>query len=379
MAAFFSRLASFARLIVFDKRGTGLSERLPAGATLSLEERMSDVCAVMDAAGSERATLLGISEGGPMSVLFAAAHPERVERLVLVNTFASSFLQDVGWQVDAIGEWWGSGSVYRFLAPSWGEHPDDARFLARYERNSASPAAATATVEMNGAIDVRPILGAIEAPTLVMHRRGDPVVRFERGLEIAEGIGHARFIALDGDDHLAFADADRILDETEAFVTGTAPAAAWDRTLATVLAVQVVDGDQVAPAAALDRLANDASAEVRHGGGTTVSVGPVGAMATFDGPARAIRAGLGVLACASELGLEVRCGVHTGEVEHRDGRPVGIHVDITDQVASVAGPNEVWTTTTVRDLVAGSGLRFDPRGEHVLGELPDPRPLFAVR
>jgi pimeloyl-ACP methyl ester carboxylesterase len=377
MAAFFSRLASFARLITFDKRGTGLSERLSGAATLPLEERMDDVRAVMDAASCERATLVGISEGGPMSLLFAATYPQRVERLVLINAFAGSFLDDVTWKVELIGEWWGTGGVYRFLAPSW-DRPDDIRFLARYERNSASPSAAMATVAMNAEIDVRPLLPAITAPTLVVHRRHDEVVSIERGREIADGIPHARFLELDGADHLAFVDPGKLLDEIETFVTGAAPATTWRRTLESLLVVSIGDGGGAAVLP--DHLATRARAAVDEEEGTVVALaGGTVLAASFDGPARAIRAARQIVARTATAEPPVACGVHTGEVDHRGEVLAGVNVTVACAVADAAAPGEVWVTSTVRDLVAGCELVFEPRGEHRLAGLPAQRQLFAVR
>ncbi len=386
MADFFARLAAFSRLIVFDKRGTGLSEPLPSDLPSTLEDRMDDVRAVMDAAGSERATLMGISEGGPMSVLFAATYPERVERLVLVNTFAGSFGVGVSWTGEDVDQWWGTGTVYEFLAPSWAGDRDDRAFMARYERNSATPAAATATITMNEAIDVRPVLGSVSVPTLVVHRRGDEVIPYERGREIAEGIPGARLVALDGSDHLAFVEPTALLDEVEAFVTGEGPASTADRTLLTIVFVDIVDSTSTAERVGdrawrrlLDRFYALVRTEVRHGRGRVVSNTGDGVLATFDGPARAIRTGLAMVEACAALGLQLRIGIHTGEVERLDGDLVGINVHVGARVAASAAPGEVWTTRTVRDLVAGSGLVFEPRGAHDLKGVSEARELFAVR
>ena len=385
MADFFARLASFGRLILFDKRGTGLSERFPTDAPVPLEERMDDVRAVMDAAGSERATLVGISEGGPMSALFAATHPNRVERLVLINTFAGSFREGATWAPEDIATWWGTGTVFEFLAPSLAGHPQDRAFFARYERNCATPAAAAATVVMNDAIDVRPILPSITAPTLVLHRRGDEVVRPERGREIAAAIPGARYTEVDGTDHLAFVDPGELLDEVEAFVTGSSPASPWDRVLTTVLFVDVVGSTSTAERlgdarwrALLERFYETAHAEVRHGRGEVVGTTGDGLLATFDGPARAIRCGLAMIDSIGRLELAIRVGVHTGEVERLGDDLVGINVNVGARVADAARPGEVWVTRTVHDLVAGSGLHFEPRGEHDLKGVTGSRELFAV-
>lgn len=385
MADFFARLATFCRLIVFDKRGSGLSEHLRGDGPVPLEDRMDDVRAVMDAAGSERATLFGISEGGPMSILFAATYPERVERLVLFGAFAGSFREGTDWLPEDIARWWGTGTVYEFLAPSWAGDPDDRAFLARYERNSATPESALATVVMNDDIDVRPVLPTITAPTLVLHRCGDEVVPPERSREIARGIPGAHLIELEGRDHLAFVEPEQLLEEVQDFVTGSAPASSWNRTLTTVLFADIAGStdkaEQVGDTrwrALLDRFYVVLRSEARHGRGKVVGTTGDGILATFDGPARAIRAGLAMIEACRGLGLELRVGIHTGEVEQLGDDLVGININVGARVAAAATPGEVWATRTVRDLVAGSGLVFTGRGLHELKGVSEPRELFAV-
>src|ERR671910_686055 len=234
MAAFFGRLARGARLIMFDKRGTGLSDRVPATEILPLEERMDDVRAVMDAAGSERATLFGISEGGPLALLFAATYPERVERLVLFNSYADRFRDDIPALAAAARDAWGSGGVFATLAPSWRD-PGDIRFLARYERHSATPDAAAHLIELCDDIDVRPILPSISAPTRIIHRRDDTMFPLSKGRALIEGIPGADLVLLEGRDHLVYVDQEPVLDAVQEFISGMTPFTEPDRVLTTVL------------------------------------------------------------------------------------------------------------------------------------------------
>ncbi|HEV7761506.1 MAG TPA: alpha/beta fold hydrolase, partial [Acidimicrobiales bacterium] len=285
MAAFYRRLAGMARLIVFDKRGTGLSDRLAATDDVPLEERMDDVRAVMDAAGSPRATLFGISEGGPLALLFAATYPERVERLVLFNSYADRFRDDISALAAATRDAWGTGGVFATLAPSWRDR-DDVRFLARYERHSATPDTAAHLVELCDAIDVRPILASVGAPTRVIHRRDDAVFPLAKGRALAEGIPGADLVVLEGRDHLVYVDHAPVLDAVEEFLAGRVPAPEPDRVLTTVLFADVAgsaEGVASFRAAARDGLARFRGHEVATTGD--------GLLATFDGPARAVRCG----------------------------------------------------------------------------------------
>ncbi len=390
-AHFLDRLGSFARLIRFDKRGTGLSDR--PGGLPDLETRMDDVRAVMDAAGSERAVLFGYSEGGPMAILFAATYPARTEALVLYGAYAKRVRsKDYPWAPTAAeraayaarieGDWsWGADmqrmcpNADAAMAQWWGDRA----------RAAASPGAARALIEMNSRVDVRDVLPAVRVPTLVLHRRGDHDSRAEEGRYIAEHIAGARFIALDGDDHFPSVDPDQILDPVETFVTGSQPVRHADRLLATILFVDIVDSMRRAAAlgdknwtATLTRIQETAVDLVQGQRGDLVNTTGDGLLATFDGPARAVRCGQAVRDASRRLGPDVRCGVHTAEIERRGDDIAGIGVHAGARVAGVAAPGEVWVSRIVTDLVAGSGLAFEDRGSHTLRGLDESWTLSAV-
>lgn len=385
IADFFQRLARFSRLILFDKRGTGLSERVPSDRLPSLEERMDDVRAVLDAVGSERTSLFGISEGGPMSLLFAATHPERVERMVLYGTFASDPFEDPDRMVRITRRSWGQGRVFGALAPSWRHDPETTAFLARLERQSASPESASALVRLTSEIDARSVLSSISAPTLALHRAGDAIVPFDRAEVLAAGIADAELVALPGSDHYACVDAEGLLDHVERFLTGDAPAPHVERVLTTLLFVDVVDSTAQAARSGderwrrtLEDLHARTDRQLARSGGTLVKRTGDGFLATFDGPARAVRCGLALVTELADSGLVVRCGAHTSEVERIDGDVAGLGVHVAARVEALAEPGRVWVTRTLRDLVAGSGLGFDPRGAHELKGVPDAWELFAA-
>lgn len=372
MAGFLSRLASFARVIVFDKRGTGLSERVAPTDHLSLDERISDVTAVMDTVGVGRTSIMGISEGGPMAVMLAATQPERVERLVLCNTFGGDFLTDATWSLDDVERYWGTGTVFLSLAPSWAGE-DARRFFARYERNSATPTVARTLLGMNGEIDVRPVLSSVQAPTLVLHRTGDAIVPSTRGRELADGIEGAEFVELPGTDHLAYVDAGELLDHVESFLLGSIASRPIERVLATLMFVDVVGSTESLQRVGdstwsrmLDQYQSLVSRHVASAQGSVVSTSGDGVLCRFATPARAVLCGLALLDELRTVGLTARIGVHTGEIEERRGDVAGVHVHVGARVAGIASPGEVWITRTVRDLVAGSGLRFADRGHHPL-------------
>jgi class 3 adenylate cyclase len=380
MAHFLRRLASFSRLIRFDKRGTGLSDR--PGGLPDLETRMDDVRAVMDAVDCERAALLGYSEGGPMCCLFAATYPMRTSALVLYGSYAKRQDPDDDYP-------WASTRAERLahaqeLEATWGVDSDlgsmapnaDAAlraWWARRSRGAASPGAVRDLILMNSEIDVRPVLPMIQVPALVLHRTGDRDSRPEEGRYLAEHIPGARFVELPGEDHLVLLGADQIVDEVEEFLTGTRPAREPDRVLATVLFTDIVASTERV-AVLGDRgwreLLAAHHAEVRRQldrfQGREVDTAGDGFLATFDGPARAVRCGYAIRGAVGELGLEIRAGVHTGEVELADGKVTGIAVHTGARVASLAGPGEVLASSTVKDLVAGSGIAFEDRGEHEL-------------
>jgi pimeloyl-ACP methyl ester carboxylesterase len=384
MASFFGRLARCARLIVFDKRGTGLSDRMSMTEIPPLEERMDDVRAVMNAAGSERATLFGISEGGPLAVLFAATYPERVERLILFAPYANRFRDDIPALAAAARENWGTGGILATLAPSWTDR-STIRFLARYERHSATPGAAAHAIELCDLIDVRPILGSISAPARIVHRRGDTFIPLAKAEALANGIPGAELLILEGRDHLVYVDQEPVLEAVEEFITGTASATAADRVLTTVLFVDAVgstglaqhlgDAQRRQVLSRFYHLARDILARFR--GKEIVTTGD-GLLATFDGPARAVRCGQSLQRSVKGLELPLQLGVHTAEVERLGDDITGVGVHIGTRVAAAAAPGEVWVTRTVRDLVAGSGLLFESRGTHDFKGINEPWELHAA-
>jgi class 3 adenylate cyclase/pimeloyl-ACP methyl ester carboxylesterase len=390
-ARFLERLASFSRLIIFDKRGTGLSDRVPVDRLPSLEERIDDLRAVMEAVGSERPTLFGVSEGGPMAVLFAATDPDRVERLILYGSYSRrEEAAGSGDRMDAftarIERDWGTGAVFADRSRSVADDPSLRHLLARYERHSASPQAAAAIVRMGFEIDVSPILAATDVPTLVLHRVDDPNITIRGGLALAEGIAGARLVQLPGEDHVPFfGDIEPLLAEVEEFVTGTRSEAGRDRILATVLFVDIVDSTVKAAGLGdsrwgdlLEAFYASVRASITAQGGEEMSTAGDGMLAQFPSPTRAVRCALEIRDAVARFGLEVRVGLHTGEVERRGEDVAGIAVHLGARIAAAAQPGEVWVSRTVRDLVAGSSLRFESRGEHELKGFSDLWGLYAV-
>ncbi len=379
-ARFLNRLASFSRLILFDKRGTGLSDRVADLPTL--ETRMDDVRAVLQAVGSERAALLGVSEGGPMCSLFAATHPERTLALVMIGTYAKRlWAPDYPWGpkpehaqefYDEIRREWGGPVGLDDRAPS---RLHDAAFRdwwATYLRMGASPGAALALTKMNADIDVRDVLPTIRVPTLILHRSGDRALPPDGGRYVASRIPGARFVELPGDDHLPFVgDQDALLDEIERFLTGSrhvSDASENDRVLATVLCGQALEPRAVPNSPAhrgwierRSRLVAFAHREVERFRGRVIPQAEHALLAAFDGPARAIRCASIVSEVARRLDLSFRVGAHTGECEIALGTPQGHAVNVATHVARTASPGEVLVSRTVRDLVAGSGLLFNDR------------------
>jgi pimeloyl-ACP methyl ester carboxylesterase len=393
---FLERLASFSRLILFDKRGTGLSDRVPDDQLPTLEERMDDVRAVMDAAGSDRAALFGISEGGPMCILFAATYPERTIALVTCGTYAKRIWSpDYPWAptpeerqrfFDAIEHEWGRELGLDSLAPTVQEDPAIRRWLEAYVRRSASPGAALALARMNTQIDVRQVLPAVKVPALIMHRTGDKDSRVEEGRYIAERIPGARFVELPGEDHIPWiGDQDALLDEVEEFLTGVRPVHQPDRVLATILFTDIVASTERAHALG-DRAWRDllhrhhgiVRRELERFRGREIDTAGDGFLAAFDGPARAIRSACAIRDAMRELDLEIRAGLHTGECEVLGDKIAGVAVHTGARVASQAGPGEVLVSSTVKDLVAGSGIEFADRGLHDLKGVPGEWRLFSV-
>jgi class 3 adenylate cyclase/pimeloyl-ACP methyl ester carboxylesterase len=394
-SAFFRRLASFSRLILFDKRGTGMSDR--GSQIFTLEQRMHDVSAILDEVGSERAALFGVSEGGPMSLLYAASYPERTSALILYGTYAKhSWAPDYpcGWTderwdrfFDDLDRNWGNpqGSNLEMWAPSIAKDPNLAKSVASYFRTAASPGAAIAIMKMNREIDVRDILPVIRAPTLILHRTGDRLIDIGCARRMAQGIVGAQLIELPGIDHFYSVDGDAILDHIERFLTGKCHSQGRERTLATVLFADIVGSTERASALgdhAWRELLAAFHAKVqeilRNFNGREVNRAGDGFLAAFDGPARAVRCASAIRQAVRSLNLEVRCGVHTGECEVVGDDLAGIAVHIGARVAARALPGEVLVSQTVRDLVAGSGLKFAERGVHTLRGIPDEWRLFQA-
>lgn len=389
ISSFLRRLASFTRVTILDKRGVGLSERIHDCCPPSLETRADDLCAVMDSAGVERATLLGSSEGGSLCVTFAATHPERVDRLVLHATWPRHPWSAEREERDraTIEAAWGTGACYAVLGPGLDATPPGRDFLARYERQSGTPAVAEALRQFIAQTDVTDVLPAVSATTLVLHRRDDTVIPFELSEELAARLPRARLVALDGIDHYVFSgDVDRLLHEIETFVTGSPPAPVMDESvLATVLFVDIVDSTRTVRAVGddrwsgvLDEFQMHADETVRRFRGVLVNTTGDGLLATFDGPARAVRAAGALRDAVFPMGIRVRAGLHTAEIRRRGDDVAGIGVHIASRVAGVAGPGEVVVSRTVTDLVAGSGLAFTDRGAHELAGLDRAWQLFSA-
>jgi class 3 adenylate cyclase len=395
-SSFFRRLASFSRLILFDKRGTGMSDR--GSQIFTLEQRMHDVRAILDEVGSERAALFGVSEGGPMSLLYAATYPERTSALILYGSYAKrSWAPDypLGWDdeqwrrfLENIERNWGTpqGISIEMWAPSLAHDPSSAERLASYFRTAASPGAAAAIMKMNREIDVRHVLPAIRAPTLILHRVGDRVLDVEHARRMAQGIPGAQLIELPGTDHTFWVnDGGLLLDHVEQFLTGKRHAQDRERVLATVLFADIVGSTERAVAIG-DRSWRELLAAfrakvrdtLRNLNGREINTAGDGFLAAFDGPARAIRCAGAIREAARSLGLEVRCGLHTGECELVGEDLAGIAVHIGARVTALAAPGEVLVSQTVRDLVAGSGLTFTERGVHTLKGVPSEWRLFKA-
>lgn len=390
-ADFLTRLATFSRLILFDKRGTGLSDRDVGIATL--EERMDDVRAVMDAAGSERAALMGISEGGPMSLLFAATYPGRVQALVVYGSYAQPLHMasdnDLQREIERVDRLWGTGEYLlgRYLPGSLSAETAR-RTFARFERQSASPSAVIAIRRMNREIDVRHILPVVRVPTLVMHRVGDSAIPVEAGRYLAANIPSATYVELPGSNHNLLNEPDMVdwvAGEVEEFLTGSRRDAEVDRVLATIMFTDIVDSTKRAAELGdrqwrtlLDRHDDAVRKQLARFRGLEVKNLGDGFMATFDGPARAVRCAAAISESLQPLGIAVRSGLHTGEIELKADDVAGIAVHIAARIAAQAEAGETVVSSTVRDLVAGSGLRFEDRGMHELKGLPEALHLYRV-
>jgi class 3 adenylate cyclase len=389
-AYWLEELGRFARVITFDKRGTGLSDR--AVRLPTLDERMDDARAVMDAAHSGRAVLLGISEGGSLAAVFAATYPDRCTSLILYGAFARfASWYPTAEKLDAFYEYarehWGTGASARRYAPSKGDDPTFQRMWARHERAGASPSAAVALMQMNREIDITGVLGAIRVPTLIIHRTEDSVVEVEAGRFLADRIPGARLIELSGRDHLPYIgeNTDDIVGAIQEFATGSRPVAEPDRVLATVMFTDIVNSTKRASdlgdrrwRALLDRHDHLVRQEVSRSRGREVKTLGDGFLVTHDGPARAIRCAMALVETMRLIDLPIRAGLHTGEIEVKGHDIAGIAVHIAARIAARAEEGQVLVSSTVRDLVAGSELRFNDQGTHRLKGVPEEVRLFSV-
>ena len=393
-ARFLERLASFARLILFDKRGTGLSDRV--SDVPNLETRMDDVRAVMDAAQSSSAALCGYSEGGPMCALFAATYPDRTSALIVLGSYARRiWASDYPWGptrdewfafTESTAREWGGPVGVEIRAPSLAADPRFRDWWARYMRMSASPNAARKVFEMVAEIDIRHVLPTIRVPTLIVHNTRDRTVPVEYSRYMAERMPAAKYVELDGDDHVPFVgNTDAIVAEIEEFLTGVRHSAEVDRVLATVLFTDIVDSTKVATELGdrrwrdlLDQHYATVREEVTRYRGRELDTAGDGFLAAFDGPARGIRAARGITEAVPRLGIQIRAGLHTGECEVLGNKLAGIALHVGARITSLAGPGEVLVSGTVKDLVAGSGLRFRERGIHELKGVPGAWQLYSV-
>jgi class 3 adenylate cyclase len=396
LAAFLNRLASFARLIILDKRGTGLSDRVALSELPTLEKRMDDLRAVMDAAGSESASLFGTSEAGAMCLLFAATYPNRVRSVLTFGSYAKRIRStDYPWAPTReereaayreIPATWGTTTGLEAVFPSMIGNPAFEEWLGAYFRAAASPAAAVALLRMNSEAEIRAILPTVRVPALIMNRIEDGDVRVEEARYIASQIPGATLKLFPGADHVPWVGhQEDILGEIEEFLTGVRHADTYDRVLATILSTDIAGSTELVTRLG-DRSWRDLLArhhavvrrELQRYRGREIDTAGDGFFAAFDGPARAIRCAKAVIGETANLGVEVRAGLHTGECEVLGDKLTGIAVHTAARVAATASPGEVLVSATVRDLVAGSGITFVERGEHALKGLPDRLRLFAV-
>jgi pimeloyl-ACP methyl ester carboxylesterase/DNA-binding winged helix-turn-helix (wHTH) protein/class 3 adenylate cyclase len=395
-ASFLERIASFSRLILFDKRGTGLSDRVPLSGLPTLEQRMEDVHTVMDAVGSERAILVGVSEGGPMCSLFAATYPERTAGLVMIGTYAKRIRDDdYPWapteeQREAFFELmrneWGGPVGIDERAPSMANDEAFRTWWAEYLRNGASPGAAVALTQMNAEIDVRGVLPSVRVPTLVIHRSGDMCLKAEEGRFVADQIPDARFVEFDGIDHLPFVgDQDEIIDEIERFVAGPGFGGDHDRVLATVVCIKLDDPNSEEHRRGnegwsdfVERSKSYVHRQLRLFKGREVTVEDEETLAAFDGPARAIRCAAAINTAAAKQGVRLKIGLHTGECDVREGVYSGFAVDLARRIAESSAGGNIIVSRTVKDLVAGSGLRFNEMGVQAFDGVDGEWRLFEV-
>lgn len=389
-ARFLRRLASFSRLILFDKRGTGLSDRVPLHALPTLEQRMDDLRAVLEAVGSHHAVICSVSEGGPMSALYAATYPEKTLALIMIGTYAKrirdtdylwgqsneehrSFLREIETE-------WGGPVGIKERAPSMAQDQQFREWWAAYLRMGASPGAAVALTKMNSQIDVRAVLPSVRVPALVLHRKDDHCLKVEEGRFVASLIPNATFVELDGADHLPFVgDQDAIVDEIRQFLIAVQHDPDLERVLATVLFTRQSGSSHLAAEHQLKKWRGQSSKEVERHGGRSIERGGTLSFAVFDGPARAIRCACSLVEDGARSGLLIGAGLHTGECDRLEADAIGgLAVDIATQIVSQAAPGEVLVSRTVRDLVAGSGFRFENRGTLPLRLDLGEWPIFRV-
>jgi pimeloyl-ACP methyl ester carboxylesterase len=394
-ARFQESLASFARVITFDRRGSGLSD--PVVDAPTLEQRMDDVRAVMDAAGSERAALVGVSEGVPMSILFAATYPQRVRALVCTGGMArTTYAEDYPWGTSAqalvesglelILPNWGDGSLIEVASPSQADNQESREFYGRLERSTASPGMLRALFQMFLDLDVRDVVPSVHVPALVLHHSNDRLVNVRHGRWLAEQMPNARLVEFEGEDHgFWYQGTEEWLGEVQEFLTGARAEAEPDRVLATVLFTDIVDSTRAAADLGdqrwrelLERHQRAVREALGRFDGREVKSTGDGFLATFDGPARAIHCATAILQSAEAAGIRVRAGLHTGECEVMGDDIGGIAVHIAARVSAHADPQELLVSRTVKDLVAGSGIQFTDRDAHVLKGVPDPWQLYAV-
>lgn len=391
---FLTRLASFTRLITLDMRGVGLSDR--ADHLPLLEDQMDDLTAVLDRVGAAKTAILGVSQAGPMAILYAASFPRKVDALILYGAYASSrHREDYPWGRDP--EWitqylaqleqrWGQGTFLEQVAPSLTGDEAFQEWWGRFERYSSSPGNALAYASAHIDDDVRDLLKAVSVPTLVIQRSGDTYREAGQGKYIADGIPGAHYVEVPGRDHLPYVgDSDEIVDEIEEFLTGTRSGAELDRVLATVLFTDIVDSTGKAAELGDSRWQRVLSGynqiinlQLTKHRGRLIGTAGDGALALFDGPARAIRCALAIRDSVHDLGLRIRAGLHTGEVKVGGDDISGLAVHIGARIAALAGPDEVLASRTVKDLVAGSGIAFLEQGIQELKGVPDRWELFSV-
>lgn len=396
-ASFLEKLASFSRLILFDKRGTGLSDRVPLNQLPTLEQRIEDVRAVMNAVGSKQAVLVGVSEGGPMSALFAATDPERTSALVMIGTYAKRIRDDdYTWApteeqrqafFELIRRDWGGPVGIDERAPSMKGDPEFRDWWATYLRMGASPGAALVLTKMNAEIDVRDILPSIRVPTLVIHRAGDMCLKVEEGRYVASKIPGSKYVELGGVDHLPFVgDHDEIIEEIERFVRNVRHAGEYDRVLATVMNIRIADlaaeagkRDKAEWERVLKLARKTVARQLEAFRGREVSYDENGILATFDGPARAIRCAVEITKEAVRFGLDVKTGLHTGECDVVDDAVSGVAVDLARQIADESLDGSILVSRTVKDLVAGSGLEFEEFGRRSFSGVDSEWRLFRIK